>query len=275
MINGVGKMTWEGIITDPLGGRVMSKPRKSGKTVISDLGYGLSEVSDFLANCGQYIDRAKLAFGTSVLYSEDYLKEKIRLYRRAEINVNPGGTCAEIAIHQGVYDSWLARAKELGFTTVEISDGTVPMDQALRERVIVKALEAGLEVVSEVGKKDEKAQLTLEQTIEQVKRDAALGVTSITVEARGTAKGIGVYGADGKVKANDVDAILNAVAAPEILVWEAPMKDGQEFFIKYLGNNVNLGNVRYYDVIALEGLRRGLRGDTLRMAIAQQSPRKG
>jgi phosphosulfolactate synthase len=271
MINGTGKMTWEGIISDPLGGRVTAKPRKSGKTIISDLGYGLGEVSDFLSNCGYYIDRAKLAFGTSVLYSEDYLKEKIRLYRQAGINVNPGGTCAEIAIYQGVYDSWLKKAKELGFTTIEISDGTIPMDQALREKVIGKAVTSGFEVVSEVGKKDEKNQLTLAQTIDQIKKDAQLGVKSITVEARGSAKGIGVFGADGKVKADDVDAILNAGVAAETFVWEAPTKDGQEFFINRLGNNVNLGNVRYFEVIALEGLRRGLRGDTLRMAIQQRS----
>ena len=271
MINGTGKMTWEGIISDPLGGRVTAKPRKSGKTIISDLGYGLGEVSDFLSNCGYYIDRAKLAFGTSVLYSEEYLKEKIRLYRQAGINVNPGGTCAEIAIYQGVYDSWLKKAKELGFTTIEISDGTIPMDQALREKVIGKAVTSGFEVVSEVGKKDEKNQLTLAQTIDQIKKDAQLGVKSITVEARGSAKGIGVFGADGKVKADDVDAILNAGVPAETFVWEAPTKDGQEFFINRLGNNVNLGNVRYFEVIALEGLRRGLRGDTLRMAIQQRS----
>ena len=163
MQNGTGKMAWEGIIKDPLEGREARKPRKTGKTIISDLGYGLGEVKDFLENAGVYIDRAKLAFGTTVIYSEDYLREKIALYRAADIDVNPGGTCAEIAIYQGVYDTFLERAKDMGFTAIEISDGTIHMDDSLRESVISKGIKAGFEVVSEVGRKDESDQLELSE----------------------------------------------------------------------------------------------------------------
>jgi len=269
MRNGVGKLTWEGIIHDPLPGRADQKPRKIGKTIISDLGYGIGLVKEFLENCGIYIDRAKLAFGTSVLYSEDYLSDKIKLYRSFDVDVNPGGTCAEIAIYQGVYDAFLDKAKALGFTTIEISDGTIRMDDDLRASVITKAMKMGFEVVSEIGKKDIEEQLAITEMIRQVKRDADLGVSSVTLEARGTAKGIGVYGTDGKVKADDVDHILDCGVAPERFVWEAPGKDGQEFFITYLNNNVNLANIRYYDVIALEGLRRGFRGDTLRSVVRE------
>lgn len=267
MQNGTGKMTWAGIISDPMPGRDNLKPRKTGKTIISDLGFGIGETREFLENAGIYIDRAKLAFGTSVLYSEQYLKEKIDLYRSFNVDVNPGGTCAEIAIYQGVYDAFLDKAKMLGFTTIEISDGTIQMDDRLRESVILRAMKAGFEVVSEIGKKDVESQLAIAEMIRQVQRDAALGVSGVTLEARGTAKGIGVYGVDGKVKADDVDRLLDCGVAPERFVWEAPAKDGQEFFITYLNNNVNLANVRYYDVIALEGLRRGLRGDTLRSVV--------
>ena len=99
-------------------------------------------------------------------------------------------------------------------------------------------------------------------------RNASLPIiTTVTVESRGTAKGIGVFGADGKVKVEDVDLIFKSGISPENLTWEAPTKSGQEFFITYIGNNVNLANVRYYDVIALEGLRRGLRCDTLRIVV--------
>ena len=251
MQNGTGKLAWEGIIKDPLAGRSVTKPRKIGKTVISDLGYGLGEVKEFLANAGVYIDRAKLAFGTTVIYSEDYLRKKIELYREADVDVNPGGTCAEIAIYQGVYEAFLEKAKEMGFTAIEISDGTIHMDDSLRISVISKATKAGFEVVSEVGKKDERDQLELTETIRQIKRDIDLGVSSVTVESRGTAKGIGVFGADGKVKVDDVDLIFKSGISAENLTWEAPTKSGQEFFITYIGNNVNLANVRYYDVIAL------------------------
>src|SRR5690554_553683 len=139
MRNGTGKMAWEGIIKDPYKGRTNEKPRSHGKTIISDLGYGLEEVKEFLANCGQYIDRAKLAFGTTVIYSEDYLIEKIKAYKDFDVNVNPGGTCAEIAIYQGVFDAFLEKAKFMGFTTIEISDGTIKMDDEVRSTVITKA----------------------------------------------------------------------------------------------------------------------------------------
>ena len=274
MQNGTGKLAWEGIIKDPLAGRSGDKPRQRGKTIISDLGYSLGEIDDFLGNAGVYIDRAKLAFGTTVLYSEDYLQKKIGLYRAAGIDVNPGGTCAEIAIFQGVYEPFLEKGLEMGFNSIEISDGTIHMDDRTRDSVISKALQIGFEVVSEVGKKDESEQLALPETIRQIQRDIALGVSTVTVEARGTAKGIGVFGADGKVKADDVDAILQAGIAPEQLTWEAPTKEGQEFFIKYFGNQVNLANVRYYEVISLEGLRRGLRGDTLSLAVEASENRK-
>lgn len=267
--NGIGKMAWEGIIVDPLGWRITKKPREQGKTIISDLGYGVGEVKEFLSNCGEYIDRVKLAFGTTVIYSEDYLRTKIELYRNANINVNPGGTCAEIAIYQGVFDKFLEKAKDLGFTTIEVSDGTITMDDNLRSRVLEKVLEAGFELVSEVGKKHLDEQLTIEETVRQVKRDIELGVKSVTVESRGAAKGVGVFGKDGKVKVDDVELMLKTGIPPERLVWEAPTKDGQEFFISYFGNNVNLANIRYYEVIALEGLRRGLRGDTLHKVVKE------
>ncbi|MFZ7103830.1 MAG: phosphosulfolactate synthase [Peptococcaceae bacterium] len=267
MINGKGKLAWEGIIIDPYKGRVTEKPRQEGKTIISDLGYGLGEVKEFLENCGQYIDRAKLAFGTTVIYSEDYLTEKIKLYRSADINVNPGGTCAEIAIYQGVFDAFLLKAKEFGFTTIEISDGTIKMDDEVRASVITKALEAGFEVISEVGKKNLSEQLQIQEAIRQIKRDLELGVSTVTVESRGSAKGVGIFDKDGKVKADDIETILDAGIDPKKLTWEAPTKDGQEFFITYFDNNVNLANVRYFEVIALEGLRRGLRGDTLHRVV--------
>lgn len=182
--------------------------------------------------------------------------------------MNPGGTCAEIAIFQGKFPQFLAHGKDLGFTTIEVSDGTITMDDATRERAIKQALDAGFKVVSEVGKKDEELNLPVAEMIRQIHRDLEYGVSKVTVESRGSGKGIGVYDSSGKVKGDDVDQITAAVD-PSHLIWEAPNKDGQEYFIKRLGNNVNLGNIKPEDIIPLEGLRRGLRSDTFRLVVYQ------
>ena len=267
MQNGIGKMAWEGILTHPMGGRVMEKPRTIGKTVCSDLGLSYDECRQVISNCAPYIDRIKVAFGTSVIYSEEYLKAKIQAYRDANIQVNPGGTCGEIALYQGVFDKWLVHARELGFTTIEISDGTIQVDDKTRCECIEKVLRAGFECCTEVGKKMTDEQLAIKEAVRQVKRDLQYGVSTVTVESRGSAKGVGVYDKDGKIKEDDVDAYIEAGIDPAKLTWEAPMKDAQEFFIAYFGNNVNLANVRVGEVIALEGLRCGLRGDTLNRVV--------
>lgn len=208
-----------------------------------------------------------MAFGTSVIYSEEYLKAKIQAYRDANIQVNPGGTCGEIALYQGVFDKWLVHARELGFTTIEISDGTIQVDDKTRCECIEKVLRAGFECCTEVGKKMTDEQLAIKEAVRQVKRDLQYGVSTVTVESRGSAKGVGVYDKDGKIKVDDVEAYIEAGIDPAKLTWEAPMKDAQEFFIAYFGNNVNLANVRVGEVIALEGLRCGLRGDTLNRVV--------
>jgi len=262
------KKAWEGILDYPLPGRT-EKPRDVGITFLSMKGFGVNAIKDLIAVASDYIDRVKLSFGTTLLYDEDLLREKIHLLRSANIDVNPGGTCGEIAIYQGKFDQFLAHAADLGFTTIEISDGTINMDDVMRERVIKKALDAGFKVVSEVGKKDIKLNLPVSEMIRQIQRDLQYGVSKVTVESRGSGKGIGVYDEKGEVKGDDVDQIISAVDARH-LIWEAPNKEGQEYFIKRLGINVNLGNIKPEDIIPLEGLRRGLRGDTFRLVVYQQ-----
>ena len=262
MQNAVGKMAFEGILTHPMKGRIMEKPRAYGKTVCSDLGLSLAEVQNVISNCAPYIDRVKIAFGTGVIYSEEYLKAKLAAYRGANIAVNTGGTIGEIAFMQGKYEQFLTRCKELGFTAIEISDGTITITDDERCRMIDQVMNMGFECCTEVGKKMEDEQLELAESIRQIKRDISLGVSTCTVESRGSAKGVGVFDQNGKVKADDVEAMMAAGIDPKKLTWEAPTKDGQEFFINYFGINVNLANVRVNEVIALEGLRCGLRGDT-------------
>ena len=263
MQNAIGKMAFEGILTHPMTGRIMEKPRTYGKTVCSDLGLSLAEVQNVISNCAPYIDRVKIAFGTGVIYSEDYLKAKLAAYHNANIVTNTGGTIGEIAFMQGKYDEFLEQCKQLGFTAIEISDGTIQLSDDDRCRMIEKVMKMGFECCTEVGKKMEDEQLEMKEAIRQIKRDLSLGVSTCTVESRGSAKGVGVFDKNGKVKADDVEEMMAAGIDPKRLTWEAPTKDGQEFFINYFGINVNLANVRVNEVIALEGLRCGLRGDTL------------
>jgi phosphosulfolactate synthase len=259
---------WEGVLDDPLPGRT-NRPRRRGITFISAKGLGLAGTRDLIEVAADYIDRVKLAFGTTLLYDEAFLREQIRLLRAAEIEVNPGGTCGEIALHQGRFPRFLARARDLGFTTIEISDGTIPVDDATREYMVKDTLAAGFNVVTEVGKKDPELTPSVPEMIRQIERDLAYGAASVTIESRQSAKGVGVFDKDGKVKGDDVEQIASAVD-PSLLIWEAPTTEGQLFFISRFGPNVNLGNIAPTDIIPLEGLRRGLRGDTFRMVVYQR-----
>ena len=258
---------WDGVLAYPIPTR-SAKPRSRGITFVSLKGLGLRGTADLIDVAGEYIDRVKLAFGTTLLYDEAFLREQIRRFRAADIEVNPGGTCAEIALHQGRFAEFLRRARDLGFTTIEVSDGTVSMDDATRERLITGVLDAGLKVVTEVGKKDPALALPVPEVIRQIERDLALGALYVTIEARASARNVGMFDAAGKVKADDVEQVAAAVD-PGRLIWEAPTAEGQEFFIKRFGPNVNLGNIAPADIIPVEGLRRGLRGDTFRLVVYQ------
>ena len=258
---------WDGVLEDPLPGRT-AKPRRRGITFLSVKGLGLAGTRDLIEVAADYVDRVKLAFGTTLLLDADFLKEQIRLLRAADIEVNPGGTSGEIALHQGRFSEFLTRARELGFTTIEVSDGTIPVDDATRERMVKDALAAGFLVVTEVGKKDPELTPSVAEMIRQIERDLAYGAASVTIESRQSAKGVGVFDRDGRVKGDDVEQIVNAVD-PSRLIWEAPGTEAQLFFIQRFGPNVNLGNIAPTDIIPLEGLRRGLRGDTFRMVVYQ------
>lgn len=260
-----GKKAWEGVLAPPLGGRTR-KPRQTGITFCSAKGLGLHVTRDLIEVAGDFIDRVKLAFGTTLLLDEGLLREQIACFREADIEVNPGGTCGEIALFQGAYPAFLRRARDLGFTTIEVSDGTLRMDDATRERCVKSALDAGFKVISEVGNKDPARGLSVRETIRQMQRDLRLGVSKVVVEARASAQGIGVFDAQGRVKSDDVDRITAEVNVDD-LIWEAPTKAGQEFFIARFGNNVNLGNISPYEIVETEGLRQGLRGDTFRQVV--------
>lgn len=232
--------------------------------MIIDKGLGLGETRDLLVLAGQYIDIVKISFGTSVLYSEQVLRDKIALIRSFGVDACPGGTLLEIAIIQGKVDAYLDRARELGFSFVEVSDGTITMAPAVRRDTIRRALAAGFTVLTEVGKKDPKENPGPLALRRQVEADLAEGVQAVIIEARESGKGVGIYGADGSVNGADLEEIAAGLPEPLALMWEAPLKNQQLALIKRFGPNVSLGNIPPADVLALEALRVGLRGDTLK-----------
>ena len=240
------------------------KPRSSGRTMVIDKGIGLRELRDLLEVCAPFIDYIKLAFGTSALYTPEVLREKVRAIRISGVHVYPGGTLFELAAAQGRAEEFVARAKEIGFTCLEVSDGTFDVPQAERRRRIDLGLEAGLIVITEVGKKDRKAQVVAEQVVRQVELDLAWGADMAIVEGREMGVGVGVYDESGSPKEEIVDAILNRLSFPDRVMWEAPIPSQQQYWLRKLGSGANLGNVQTSDVLSLEATRVALRGDTLK-----------
>jgi phosphosulfolactate synthase len=149
---------------------------------------------------------------------------------------------------------------------IEISDGTISIDLATRKAIILQALEMDFKVITEVGKKDPKEALPIALVHQLIKKDLKCGAFKVIIEAREAGKGVGIFDQTGKIKQDEVDNIIAGVEDVDHLVWEAPIKNQQQELIIQFGNNVNLGNVPADEVLALEALRQGLRGDTLKRA---------
>lgn len=254
---------WDGIVDFPLAER-SKKPRDTGLTMVIDKGLGLTELTDLLETAGHYIDFIKLGFGTSALYTGDLLQRKINLVRTMGIDIYPGGTFLEVAVLQGKLNNYLQKAKILGYSCIEVSDGTINMSQQVRKGAIQAALDLGFKVLSEVGKKDERDELSNTAILEQINLDIEYGAYKVIVEGRESGKGVVIYDQKGKIKKDELENIIKSVPNMEKLIWEAPHKNQQQELIMRMGSNVNFGNIHPSDILALEALRVGLRGDTLR-----------
>ena len=259
---------WEGYVPIPVKERT-TKPRISGYTMVLEKGLGLNATKDLMDTAADYIDSVKSTFGTAAFLDEKLLRQKIEIIKSANVDAYPGGTFLEAAVAQGVYDKYLERCKQLGFSVIEVSDGTIEMSKELRKEVITKALDKGFKVISEVGKKDPTEDISLAQKLELVRYDLSLGVFKVIVEAREASKGVGIYDASGAVKESEVDDIIAGVDDVNDLIWEAALKNQQLFLIRKFGCNVNIGNVPVEDILALEALRCGLLGDTMKAALAK------
>ena len=259
------KKTWEGTIEMPVTDR-STKPRTTGLTMVIDKGMGIHRLGDLILSASDYIDIVKLTFGTSAFYDKELLKEKNKKMTSASIDVMPGGTFLEIAIWQNKLEEYLDRAKELGFSAIEISDGTIDMDLGTRKNAISKARDWEFEVITEVGKKDPKEALPLSQVHRLIEEDLTNGAKKVIIEAREAGKGVGIFDTDGKIKQDEVEGIIRGVEDIHTIMWEAPIKNQQQALIIRCGTNVNLGNIPPDEILALEALRQGVRGDTLKRA---------
>jgi phosphosulfolactate synthase len=257
---------WKGLVLiDELRRRREVQPRRTGWTMVIDVGLGLRETEDLLEVAGEYVDLWKLSFGTSVLVPPEVLRQKIALIEGRGIHAMPGGTLFEAAVMQQHCRVYLTRARELGFSAVEIADGTLTLPPTRRRRIIAGARQLGLLPITEVGKKDPRLQPSPEQLAALALQDLAWGAEAVIVEGRESGKGVGIYDPEGNVQDARLETIAAAMGpAGDRLIWEAPLKPQQAALIQRFGVNVGLGNIDPRQVLAVEALRIGLRFETLR-----------
>ncbi len=206
---------------------------------------------------GDAVDLVKLGWGTALAHAN--LKPKLERYRQHGIPVMLGGTLTELALVQGRLDRLVAWIEELGLEHVEVSDGTItiPHDQKLE---LIEQLSQSFVVLSEVGSKDDTRIMAPYRWVELIQRELEAGSWKVIAEARESGN-VGIFRHDGEVRMGLIDEIAHGVP-PEKLLFEAPRKDQQVWFVRRFGPNVNLGNIRPADVLSLETIRLGLRSDT-------------
>lgn len=259
-------LEWHPELADPTGQR-KEKPRRTGQTMVIDKGLGIHAFEDMVRIGGAYIDVIKLGFGTSGLYPKEILLRKIELAREAGILIMPGGTLLEVAVVKQKVDAYLETVRGYGFTALEVSDGTIEMNRNVRSSLIVEAIDAGLTVVTEYGKKKLGSTIVIDELARTVEIDTDLGAAFVTIEARESGKGVGVFDESGDCKTDELWSIMRCVIDSSALMWEAPLKSQQAELLQALGPNLNIGNVMPEDVLSLEALRRGLRSDTFQLGL--------
>jgi phosphosulfolactate synthase len=233
------------------------KPRNDGLTMVMDKGLSLREAENFISVGREYVDYVKLGFGTSIITPD--ADKKIKLYNKAGMTTYLGGTLFEAFIIRGMFSEYVDLLKSLGIKMVEISDGSFEFPHQDKLNYI-KTLSKDFTVVSEVGSKKKDVVYTPDQWVEMMKSELDAGSVKVIAEARETGT-IGIYNDDGSLNLDLINSISKNVGFHNVL-WEAPQKSQQAWFIKNFGANVNLGNIAPTEIISLEALRLGLRSDT-------------
>jgi phosphosulfolactate synthase len=233
------------------------KPRETGITHVLDRGLSVAQVDDLIEVAGGSVDLVKLGWGTSLITGN--LRPKLDRYRAHGIPVVFGGTLTELAIAQGRMEELIAWLRELGLAHIEISDGTItiPHEQKLE---LIGRLKGEFPVLSEVGSNDDTRIMAPYRWVELIERELAAGAWKVIAEARESGN-VGIFRHDGEVRMGLIDEIVHAVS-PDKILFEAPRKDQQVWFVRRFGADVNLGNIPPEDVLSLETIRLGLRADT-------------
>jgi phosphosulfolactate synthase len=233
------------------------KPREIGITMVMDKGLGLKEVEHIVEGNAEYVDVVKFGFGTALVTSQ--LKEKIKLYRSAGIEPYFGGTLFELFYARGMKDDYFRFIDKFDLRLMEISDGSIIIPHDEKCELIAQAAK-NYRVLSEVGSKDSGIIVTPARWIKSMKNELQAGSWKVIAEGRESGN-VGVFRPNGTAHTLLINRIIKNVS-PDDIIWEAPQKNQQVWFIKLFGANVNLGNIAPNEVIPLECLRLGLRGDT-------------
>jgi phosphosulfolactate synthase len=234
-----------------------SKPRNSGITMVMDKGLSIREAEDFISIGSEYTDYVKLGFGTSLITPG--FEKKIKLYKKAQVTPYFGGTLFEAFIIRDMFEEFIAFLDKYEIDLVEVSDGSYDFDHKRKLEYISRLAERGT-VISEVGSKKKNVVYTPDEWVAMMKSELSAGSVKVIAEARESGT-IGIYNEDGSVNNTIICGIADHVKL-ENVIWEAPLKSQQSWFIKNFGANVNLGNIAPTEIIPLESLRLGLRGDT-------------
>jgi phosphosulfolactate synthase len=233
------------------------KPRQQGITHVLDRGLSVSQVDGLIEVAGEYIDLVKLGWGTAVATRN--LDAKLARYREQGIPVMFGGTLTELAIAQNRLDRLVDWLHELELEHIEVSDGTITLEHE-RKLELIQRLAGEFTVLSEVGSKDDTRIMAPFRWVEQIQSELEAGAWKVIAEARESGS-VGIFRHDGEVRMGLIDEIVHAVE-PQQILFEAPRKDQQVWFIRRLGADVNLGNIIPEEVLSLETMRVGLRSDT-------------
>jgi phosphosulfolactate synthase len=242
------------------------KPRNHGITMVMDKGLSITEVHHFMSVASPHVDIVKLGFGTSFVTPN--LREKIEAYKSYDIPVYFGGTLFEAFLIRNQFDDYIAVCKDYGIQYMEVSDGSINIPHAEKCGYIEKLTKYGT-ILSEVGSKDAAHIIPPYKWIELMKAELSAGSTYVIAEARESGN-VGIYRGSGEVREGLVQEILTVIPE-ERIIWEAPQKGQQLYFIELVGANVNLGNIAPNEVIPLETMRLGLRGDTFHLFLDKET----
>lgn len=242
------------------------KPRTAGITMVMDKGLSVEEAKNFLSVSHPHVDIVKLGFGTSFVTPN--LTDKLEVYHSYGLPIYLGGTLFEAFLIRNQFDDYISVCKEFGVGYMEVSDGSIDIPHAEKCGYIEKLTQYGT-VLSEVGSKDAAHIIPPYKWIELMRAELNAGSTYVIAEAR-EAGNVGIYRGSGEVREGLVQEILTQIPGEKI-IWEAPQKAQQLYFIELLGCNVNLGNIAPNEVIPLETMRIGLRGDTFHLYLNKEA----